>query len=235
MAVCPECAGAVAMPMRAGRAGRPSASGSSRSGGTTTSAFASSPSDSSSGREHSPLVRPGSDQRFSRTQVCGALDETRVWFNTGQATTHVKTSHTKTRCRILLLALAALALGCGDHGLLRAEGQSQTRLERFPASYFVGTWLTSVTNTNGTVLRIETLFASDGHFDSTGVIASTTTTQRFQGVWRIDGDFFCTTTTNSAPWKPDALRENRDRLLSVSQNQFSYETKQRIWIWTRKR
>jgi hypothetical protein len=132
------------------------------------------------------------------------------------------------RLAILLLLTAMAFIG----GSYPRSAQAQ---EGFAPSLFVGIWTAGITNNDGIALSVETVFTKDGQFDSMGVVGPRTRAQRYQGVWRIDGDYLCITSTNATPPKPDAFRENRSRILSVSQDHFSYERKQRIWTWTRKK
>jgi len=83
-------------------------------------------------------------------------------------------------------------------------------------------------------MEVTLILKSDGHFERNGIITSEIK-QKFTdlGTWRIDGDRFCTTMTNSTMDVIEKIKEARTPIVSASQNQFITKTSKRIWIWTK--
>jgi hypothetical protein len=108
-----------------------------------------------------------------------------------------------------------------------------------PAKYktedFVGTWK-SENSEKGAVLAVmkaTLILKSDGHFERKSIVTGTTK-QEFTdlGTWRIDGDKFCTTMTNSTE-AIEKIKESRTPIVSVSKNEFVTKTSKRTWTWKR--
>ena len=130
----------------------------------------------------------------------------------------------KTRLLFTILLAGVLTGFCGD----------TNSVAQYKTENFIGTWRAQTSEGDSATMQVELTLKSDGHFERNGIITSATK-EKFtdQGTWRIDGDRFCTTMTNSTMSVIEKIKETRTPIVSVSKDQFIYKTSKRIWTWTK--
>ena len=147
-----------------------------------------------------------------------------------------------------LLLAGACCVGCKDRSTPSAPTTDQPAANegsdaRFKAKDFVGrwslqktNWSTQVTNRSAIVLA-DVELREDGYCQWKTTSIKGTATQKFQedGTWRIVGDTFRTTITNSTFEKIQRPEEEVYKILSSTDDEFSYETKKSVWTLKRKK
>ena len=145
----------------------------------------------------------------------------------------------KIKLALAVMLAATISAHCADTNLPTSAVENKTgdntnSVAQYKTEGFLGTWKSEASEGASATMRVTLTLTSDGHFERTGIIASEIK-QKFtdQGTWRIDGDRFCTTMTNSTMDVIEKIHESKFKLLSVSKNQFSYKTTKRVYNWTK--
>jgi hypothetical protein len=147
-----------------------------------------------------------------------------------------------------LLLAGACCVGCEDRSASTTPktdqaGANETANARFNSKDFVGrwslqktNWSTQVTNRSAILLAdLELREDSYCQWKMTSIKGGATRQYHEEGTWRIVGETFRTTITNSTLEKIQQPEEEANKILSSTADEFSYETKNNVWTYKRKK
>ncbi len=149
----------------------------------------------------------------------------------------------------ILVLVGLCCVGCKDRSVSRTpkadkSGGNEGAIAKFSARDIVGHWSLQVTNwskqnSNKSAIQLSDLqLREDGYslWNSTLIKEGITRRFREEAVWRVVDDTIHFTTTNSNLRKLEQPSEEETyKLLSLTPDEFSYQSEKKVWVYKRVR